>query len=202
MMQNYKKQQDNLKALNNFFAEMGRDVRNKFLNRVWSHKAKMPSLYPEKSLTWEAQIYNAFDEAGIDIGMWFAHMANDRKAIYGTGAGGWFQNEGEKRDLPHAHTFESVPNFDKEKEYKYFEVNVVDKPKEPKDEDASTIIRQIQLNHCAISLSEEILSPEFLYSKKGIISFGYWTPHLQFVPFIVSYSIGCKRRERKLLDEA
>jgi endo-beta-N-acetylglucosaminidase D len=51
MMQNYKKQQDNLKALNNFFAEMGRDVakRNKFLNRVWSNKAKMPSLYPEKS---------------------------------------------------------------------------------------------------------------------------------------------------------
>jgi hypothetical protein len=27
----------------------------------------MPSLYPEKSLTWEAWIYNAFDEAGIDI---------------------------------------------------------------------------------------------------------------------------------------
>jgi hypothetical protein len=29
--------------------------------------------------------------------MWFAEMANDRKAIYAcTGAGGWFQNEGEK----------------------------------------------------------------------------------------------------------
>jgi hypothetical protein len=27
---------------------------NTFLNKVWSNKAKMPSLYSEKSLTWEA----------------------------------------------------------------------------------------------------------------------------------------------------
>jgi hypothetical protein len=88
----------------------------------------VPLLYPEKSFNWEAGIYNAFDKAGIDIGMWFADMANDRKAIYGTGAGGWFWNEGEKRDLPHVHNFKSVPNFDKEREYKYFKVNVVDMP--------------------------------------------------------------------------
>jgi hypothetical protein len=24
-------------------------------------------------------------------------MANDRKAVYGTSAGGWFQNEGQKK---------------------------------------------------------------------------------------------------------
>jgi hypothetical protein len=41
---------------------------NKFLNRVWSNRAKMPLLYPEKSLTWEAQIYKAFDKADINIG--------------------------------------------------------------------------------------------------------------------------------------
>jgi hypothetical protein len=57
----------------------------------------MPLLYPEKSFTWEARIYNAFDEACIDIGTWFADMSNDRKAVYGTGAGGWFWNEGEKK---------------------------------------------------------------------------------------------------------
>jgi hypothetical protein len=79
-----------VKALKNFFTKMDEDVakQNKFLNRVWSNKAKMPSLYPEKSLTWEAQIYNAFNKAGIDIGTWFVDMANDRKAVYGTGAGG------------------------------------------------------------------------------------------------------------------
>jgi hypothetical protein len=47
----------------------------------------------------------------------------------------------EKRDLPHVHNFESVPNFDNEREYKYFKVNTVDTPKEP-DKDASTIITQ------------------------------------------------------------
>jgi hypothetical protein len=51
-----KKQQDNLKALDNFFAKMDEDMAewNNFLNRVWCNKAKMPLLYPEKSLTWEA----------------------------------------------------------------------------------------------------------------------------------------------------
>jgi hypothetical protein len=90
-----------VKALKNFFTKMDEDVakQNKFLNRVWSNKAKMPSLYPEKSLTWEAQIYNAFNKAGIDIGTWFVDMANDKKAVYGTGAGGLFWNEGEKKIL-------------------------------------------------------------------------------------------------------
>jgi hypothetical protein len=46
--------------------------RNKFLNRVWSNRAKMPSLYPENSLTWEAHIYKAFNKADINIGTWFA----------------------------------------------------------------------------------------------------------------------------------
>jgi hypothetical protein len=33
-----------------------------------SNKAKMPSPYPEKSVTWEAWICNTFDEAGLGIG--------------------------------------------------------------------------------------------------------------------------------------
>jgi hypothetical protein len=52
-----KKQQDNVKALKNFFTKMDNDdvgERNQFLNRVWSNKAKMPLLYPEKSVTLEA----------------------------------------------------------------------------------------------------------------------------------------------------
>jgi hypothetical protein len=50
------KQQDHQDALDNFFKKMDEDVveQNKFLNRVQSNSAKMPSLYPEKSLTWEA----------------------------------------------------------------------------------------------------------------------------------------------------
>jgi hypothetical protein len=45
-----KKQQDYQKALDNFFAKMDQDMakQNKFLNRVWSKKAKMPSFYSEK----------------------------------------------------------------------------------------------------------------------------------------------------------
>jgi hypothetical protein len=70
---------------------------DKFLIRIWNNKAKMPSLYPETSLTWEAQIYNAFDKAGIGIDVLFANMADDKKPIYGTGTGGWFWNMGEKR---------------------------------------------------------------------------------------------------------
>jgi hypothetical protein len=44
-----KKQQDHQDALDNFF-KMDEDVVewNKFLNRVWSNRAKMPTLYPEK----------------------------------------------------------------------------------------------------------------------------------------------------------
>jgi hypothetical protein len=49
----------------------------------------MQSLYPEKSLTWKAQIYNACDEADINIGIYFfANMVNDKKAVYATGTGG------------------------------------------------------------------------------------------------------------------
>jgi hypothetical protein len=78
-----KKQQDNVKALKNFFTKMDEDVGkwNQFLKRIWSNKAKMPLLYAEKNVTWEAQIYNAFDEAGIDIGMWLVDMANNRKGF-------------------------------------------------------------------------------------------------------------------------
>jgi hypothetical protein len=104
----------------------------------------MPSLYPEKSLTWEAQIFNAFNKADINMGTWFAKMANDKKAVYGTGKGGWFWNKGEKRDLPHLHTFEAVPDYDNKKEYKYFKVNAVDMPDKP-DDDPSNIIGYIQL---------------------------------------------------------
>jgi hypothetical protein len=44
------KKKDNQKALDNFFAKVDEDVAklNKFLNRVWSNKAKMPSLYPPR----------------------------------------------------------------------------------------------------------------------------------------------------------
>jgi hypothetical protein len=53
-----KKQQDHQDALDNFFKKMDEDVVewNKFLNRVWSNRAKMPTLHPEKSLYWEACI--------------------------------------------------------------------------------------------------------------------------------------------------
>jgi hypothetical protein len=51
-----KKQKDNVKDLKNFFTKMDEDVAkwNQFLNSIWSNKAKMPSLYPEKSVTCEA----------------------------------------------------------------------------------------------------------------------------------------------------
>jgi hypothetical protein len=168
-----KKQQDNVKALKNFFTKMDEDVGewNQFLNRVWSNKAKMPLPYPEKSVTWEARIYNAFDEAGIDIGTWFVDMANDRKAVYGTSAGGWFWNEGEKIDLLHVHNFESVPILDKERECKYFKVNAVDMPKEP-DEDASSIITQIQWYCYAIGVSEETLCQSSYAPRKVLFAFG------------------------------
>jgi hypothetical protein len=144
---------------------------NKCLNRVWSNKAKMPSLYPEKSLTWEARIYNAFDEAGIAIGMWFVDMANDRKAIHGTGAGGWIWNAGEKKDLPHVNNFESVPVLDKERKYKYFKGNAVDTPKES-NKDANMIITQIQLYHYAIGVSEEMLHQSSYTPRRALFPFG------------------------------
>ncbi len=73
----------------------------------------------------------------------------------------------EKRDLPHVHNFESVPNFDNEREYKYFKVNTVDTPKEP-DKDASTIITQIQLYCYVIGMSEETLCQSSYTSKKAL----------------------------------
>jgi hypothetical protein len=98
-------------------------------------------------------------------------MANDRKAVYGTGAGGWFRNEGEKIDLPHVHNFESAPVLDKEREYNYFKVNAVDTPKEP-NEDASLIITQIQLYHYAIGVSEETLCQSSYTPRKALVAFG------------------------------
>jgi hypothetical protein len=169
-----KKQQDHQDALDNFFKKMDEDMveQNKFLNRVWSNRAKMPSLYPEKSLTWEARIYyKAFDKADINIGKWFAKMANDKKAIYGAGTGGWLWNKGEKRDLPHLHTFEAVSNFDNNKrEYKYFKANVVDMPNEP-DKDLGKIIGHVQLYCYVISVSKETLCQSSYTPKKALFPF-------------------------------
>ncbi len=97
-------------------------------------------------------------------------MANDRKAVYGTGAGGWFRNEGEKIDLLHVHNFKSLPILDKEREYKYFKVNAVDMPKEP-NKDASSIITQIQLYHYAIGVSEETLCQSSYAPRKALFAF-------------------------------
>jgi hypothetical protein len=200
-----KKQQEHQDALDNFFSKMDEDVAewDKFLNRVWSNKAKQDAItLSRKSLTWEARIYNAFDEADIDISMWFAEMANDKKAVYTTGAGGWFWNKGEKRDLPYLHTFEAVPDYDKEREYKYFKVNAVDTPNEP-DNDPSKIIGHIQLYHYVIGLSEETATlPEFLYSKKGLISLRCWTICIQFVSYIIFNYFQCRKGTGKLLGEA
>jgi hypothetical protein len=77
----------------------------------------------------------------------------------------------EKKDLPHVHNFESVPNFDKEREYKYFKVNAVDMPKELDKKDASTIITQIQLYHYAIGVSEEMLRQSSYTPKKVLFPF-------------------------------
>jgi hypothetical protein len=104
-------------------------------------------------------------------------MANNRKAVYGTSAGGGLRNEGEKIDLPHVHNFESVPILDKEREYKYFKVNAVDMPKEP-DEDASSIITQIQLYCYAIGVSEEMLCQSSVTLRKVFICLQCRTTHL------------------------
>jgi hypothetical protein len=47
----------------------------------------------------------------------------------------------------------------------------VDTPKEP-DEDASTIITQIQLYHYAIGVSEEMLHQSSYTPKKALFPFG------------------------------
>jgi hypothetical protein len=76
----------------------------------------------------------------------------------------------EKKDLPHVHNFESVPILDKEREYKYFKVNAVDTPKEP-NEDASSIITQIQLYRYAIGVSEEMLCQSSYTPKMALFPF-------------------------------
>jgi hypothetical protein len=93
-------------------------------------------------------------------------MANNKKAVYGTGAGGWFQNKGEK-DLHHLHTFKAVPNYDKETEYKYFKANAVNMPNEL-NEDPSKIIGHVQLYH------------QSSYTPKRAL-FPCWTTCVQFV---------------------
>jgi hypothetical protein len=50
----------------------------------------------------------------------------------------------EKKDLPHLSNFESVPNFDKERQYKYFKVNVGNMSKDL-EKDLGKIIRHIKL---------------------------------------------------------
>jgi hypothetical protein len=50
-------------------------------------------------------------------------------------------------------------------------VNAVDTPKEP-DEDASTIITQIQLYHYAIGVSEEMLHQSSYTPKKALFPIG------------------------------
>jgi hypothetical protein len=131
----------------------------------------MPLLYPEKSLTWEAQICNAFDEAGTltlvhGLPIW---------PMIGKLFMALLQEAGfrmmEKKDLPHVHNFESVPNFDKERGYKYFKVNAEDTPKEP-NEDASMIITQIQLYHYAIGVSEETLCQSSYTPFKALFLLG------------------------------
>jgi hypothetical protein len=73
--------------------------------------------------------------------------------------------QGRKKDLPHVHNFEGVPILIK-REYKYFKVNVVNMPKEL-DEDASTIITQIQLYCYAIGVSEEMLCQSSYTPKRN-----------------------------------
>jgi hypothetical protein len=106
---------------------------------------------------------------------WFADMANDEKAIYGTGAGGWFQNEGEKEIFLIFILSKLYQIMIKRR--KCFKVNAVDMPKEPK-EDSGMIIRHIQLYHYAIGQFGGDTLPEFLYSKKGLISIRCWTYNL------------------------
>jgi hypothetical protein len=77
---------------------------------------------------------------------------------------------GRKKDPPHVNNFKSVPVLDKEREYKYFKVNAVDMPKEP-NEDASTIITQIQLYCYAIGVSEETLCQSSYTPKKVLFPF-------------------------------
>ncbi len=57
------KKQFDQKALDNFFENWMKTWPNRAHFWTGSNKAKLQSLFPEKSLTWEAKIYHAFDEA-------------------------------------------------------------------------------------------------------------------------------------------
>jgi hypothetical protein len=129
-------------------------------------------------------------------------MANDEKVIYGTGAGGWFWNKGEKRDLPHLHTFEAVSNYDNEREYKYFKVNAVHKPNES-NKNPGKIIGHVQLYHYVIGVSEETLCQSSYTPKKPYFPTVLdHLPTICFILYILFYSIQTRRGTRKLLGKA
>jgi hypothetical protein len=111
-------------------------------------------------------------------------MANDKKAIYGTGAGEWFWKEGEKRDLPHLHTFET----------QVIKVNALDMPKEPKV-DPGTIIGHIQLYHYVIGVSEETLCQSSYTPKKAIFLLG--VEPVPYKLFLSLYPIVLMQKRRK-----
>jgi hypothetical protein len=97
----------------------------------------------------------------------------------------------EKKDFPHVHNFESVPVLDKEREYKYFKVNAVDTPKDP-NEDASSIITQIQLYHYAIGVSEETLCKSSYTPRKVLFAFSR-TTCLKVFSFVIFDPIQCRK---------
>jgi hypothetical protein len=83
----------------------------------------------------------------------------------------------EKKDLPHLSNFESVPNFDKERQYKYFKVNVGNMSKDL-EKDLGKIIRHIKLYGYVLVCQRRHFA-RFLIL--------YWTSSIQFVPYIASY---------------
>jgi hypothetical protein len=118
-----------------------------------------------------------------------------RKAFsYGTGAGGWFWNEGEKIDLLHLHPFKTVQIYEKEREYKYFKVNVVDMPKELKG-DPGMIIGHIQLHCYVIGVSEETLCQSSYTPKKAIFLLG--VEPVPYKLFLSLYPIVLMQKRRK-----
>jgi hypothetical protein len=73
-------------------------------------------------------------------------------------------------------------------------VNAVDMPKEP-NEDASTIITQIQLYHYAICVSEEMLHQSSYTPKKVLFPFGVGP--LAYNLFHLLYPILSDAKEKK-----
>jgi hypothetical protein len=125
-------------------------------------------------------------------------MANNKKAIYSTGAGGWFWNKGEKRDLPHLHTFEALSNYDNEREYKFFKVNAVDTPNEH-DEDPRKIVGHVQLYHYVISVSENSLCQSSYTPKRPY--FRTVLDHLPTICFICYIQFYLKQKRNKKFNE-